>query len=324
MLSTIFNILQPDNDARYHVLFAILQVIRNSSSFEVVKPQLKHLDAWLEQWEMEEEERRKLFLAIADTAQDAGEAEEAYQYLVRALRTFEAEAAGKPEARELSLRALKAALASPTHFDFQDLTSLDSVQALRKSDPIYVELLEIFTSEQLDDFNDFKDEHDGWIETEKLDGAAFNRKMRLLTLASLAASAKDRSLPYGHIAHALQVPEEEVEMWVIDVIRAGLVEGKLSQQTKTFLIHRSTYRVFGEKQWREVAQRLEVWRSSLVNVLNVVRQEKENFILQKEQELRDLEGKANGAEERGGGRGFRGGARQQTQPQPQTQTVEPE
>lgn len=65
-------------------------------------------------------------------------------------------------------------------------------------------------------------------------------------------------------------------MWVIDVIRAGLVEGKLSQLNQTFLIHRSTYRVFGEKQWREVGARLNIWRDSLRNVLGVLRAEREN------------------------------------------------
>ena len=63
-------------------------------------------------------------------------------------------------------------------------------------------------------------------------------------------------------------------MWVIDVIRAGLVEGKLSQLDETFLIHRSTYRVFGDKQWREVATRLETWKESLRGVLEVIRKER--------------------------------------------------
>lgn len=271
-----------------------MRVIRSTSNFETLRPQLKNLDKWLETWEMDEEESRKLYLAVSDVAADAGEDETAYTYLIRALRTIPSDEASIPEARQLSLRALKSALTHPAHFDFQDLTDLDSIQALRSSEPVYFQLLEIFNSDQLDDFNDFKDEHDGWVETSGLDGAALNRKMRLLTLASLAASAgQSRSLPYAHIAKALQIPAEDVEMWVIDVIRAGLVEGKLSQLNQTFLIHRSTYRVFGENQWREVASRLDMWRNSLIGVLQVIQNEKANFIQQKEQELREVEGKLN-------------------------------
>ncbi|KAK3044822.1 hypothetical protein LTS18_000259, partial [Coniosporium uncinatum] len=245
ILSTVFNIIPSDNEARLHVLMAILTVIRTSKNFETLKPQLKNLDAWLASWDTDEEDQRKLYLAIADAAQDAGESEQGYQYLVRALRTIPSDEASSEEARDLSIRALKSALTHPTHFDFQDLTALDSIQALRNSEPVYFQLLEIFTSELLDDFNDFNDEHSGFLEQAGLDEAVLTRKMRLLTLASIAASANQtRSLPYSDIAHALQIPSEDVEIWVIDVIRAGLVEGKLSQLNQMFLIHKSTYRVF--------------------------------------------------------------------------------
>jgi translation initiation factor 3 subunit M len=287
------------------VLLTILRVIRATSNFETLRPQLKQLDKWLEAWETEEEDQRKLYLAVSDVAADAGETEQAYTYLLRALRTFPSEDVSSQEARDLSLRALKSALTFPTHFDFQDLTALDSIQALRNSDPVYFQLLEIFNADLLDDYNDFKDEHDGWVEEQSLDGAALNRKMRLLTLASMAASAgQTRSLPYDKIAKALQVPSEDVEMWVIDVIRAGLVEGKLSQLNQTFLIHRSTYRVFGDNQWREVASRLDMWRNSLVGVLNVIQKEREEFQNEKNSEAQKAEQKWDSS------RGFvRGGQR---------------
>lgn len=302
VLSTLFNFLEPDNDDRYHVLLAIVNVVKASSSFAHLRPQLKNLETWLEAWEMDGEEARKLYLAVSDAAKAAGEDEEAYRYLVKALRTIPSDDASSAEARSLSLRALKSALTSPSHFDFQDLTALDSIQALRRSDEVGFQLLEIFGTELLDDFNDFKDEHEGWIQEQEMDGNALNRKIRLLTLASLAASSgQTRALPYAQIAKALQIPPEDVEMWVIDVIRAGLVEGKLSQLNQTFLIHRSTYRVFGENQWREVASRLDMWRTSLMGVLAVIRQEKESFMVQKEQELRAVEGKLNGM----GGGGYR-------------------
>lgn len=308
VLTTIFNILPPDNDARYHVFLAILRVVRTSSSFEALKPQLKNLDSWVEQWETDDEDQRKLYLMIAEVAEDAGEVDQAYLYLLRAIRTIPSDEVSAKEARALSIKALKSALLHPSHFDFQDLTALDSIQALRKSDPIFFELLELFNADQLDDYNDFKDEHEGWIEEQDLDPLILYRKMRFLTLASLSASTPSRSLPYQHIVRALQIPSEDVEMWVIDVIRAGLVEGKLSQLNQTFLIHRSTYRVFGEKQWTEVQSRLDTWRSSLEGVLAVVKQEREKVIREKERELKEMEGRMNGG---GSGGGMMGGRRPQ-------------
>jgi len=303
VLGTVFNTLpQEHTEMRFHILLAVLRVIRATSNFETLRPQLKQLDQWLEEWDMEEAEDRKLYLAVSDVAADAGEDEQAYTYLLRALRTFPSEEVSSTEARELSLRALKSALTHPRHFDFQDLTDLDSIQALRNSDPIYFQLLEIFNSDLLDDYNDFKDEHEGWVEESGLDGNALNRKMRLLTLASISASSgQSRSLPYASIAKALQIPSEDVEMWVIDVIRAGLVEGKLSQLNQTFLIHRSTYRVFGDNQWREVSSRLDMWRNSLQGVLQVIQQEKQRFIEEKEHEANKVEQKLEQAQ-RGGRR----------------------
>jgi len=257
-------------------------------------------------WETDEEDQRKLYLSIADVADEAGEPAEAYLYLLRALRTILTNEVSQPDSRNLSIRALKSALSHPTHFDFQDLTAVDAIQALRKSDPEYFELLEIFNMELLDDYNDFTDEHSGWLEEQDLDNSILYRKIRLLTLASLAASSQSRSIPYAQIARSLQIPSEDVEMWVIDVIRAGLVEGKLSQLNQTFLIHRSTYRMFGEKQWTEVAGRLDTWRASLEGVLAVIRTEREKVVKEREREQREVDGRVNGA---GPGAGMGGGRR---------------
>jgi translation initiation factor 3 subunit M len=293
------------------VFLAILQVVRGTSTFEVLKPQLKNLESWAQLWELDDEDQQKLYQTISDVATDAGDRDQSYAYLLRALRTIPAGETSGQTAHDLSIRALKMALSHPSQFDFQDLTALDAVQALRKSEPVYFELLEIFSAEQLDEYNDFQDEHQGFIEKSGLNNDILTRKMRLLTLASLAASTQSRSLPYQHISRALKVPEEEVELWVIDVIRAGLVEGKLSQLNQTFLIHRSTYRVFGEKQWTEVSGRLETWRNSLEGVLGVIRQEREKMIREKERELKEAETKASGQ----GGRG--GGLQRQQRHQPQ-------
>jgi len=303
ILGTIFNTLVPDSEMRFHILLAILRVIRATSNFETLRPQLKQLDKWLELWDMADEEERKLYLAISDVASDVGEDEQAYNYLLRALRTFSSEEASSPEARQLALRALKSALTQPSHFDFQDITGLSPIQDLRQSEPVYFQLLEIFNSDTLEEYNDFKDEHDGWVEESGLDIVALNRKIRLLTLASWAAGAgQTRSLPYSQISKALQIPLEDVEMWVIDVIRAGLVEGKLSQLNQTFLIHRATYRIFGENQWREVASRLDMWRNSLEGVLNVIRQEKERFAQEKVEEQNKVDQRFDRGAARGGDR----------------------
>lgn len=75
ILTTIFNLLSPDNEVRFNVFQAIVRLVKTSGLFETLKPQLQKLDSWLEEWEVDEEDQRKLFAQIADVAEDAGEEE---------------------------------------------------------------------------------------------------------------------------------------------------------------------------------------------------------------------------------------------------------
>ncbi|OQD71258.1 hypothetical protein PENPOL_c001G07775 [Penicillium polonicum] len=321
ILTTIFNTLSSNDSSRYHVLLAVVAVIRQSGSgiaFEALKPQLtSQLPTWLAAWELDSDDTRKLHIAIAEASTAAGDEDLAQTHIVQALETIDAADVSKPESRELAVRALATALRRSTVFDFTPLTASDAVQALRSSDSILFELLEIFTSDTLDAYETFVAANplasiSGGVLAEA--GDALQTKMRLLTLTSLASSTPSRSLPYATIASALRVPASDAEMWVIDTIRAGLVEGRLSQLKSEFLVHRATYRVFGEKQWSEVQGRLMVWRRSLENVLSVIRSERERFAREGIQAAADQEANAN----RNGN-----GDRRRLQPaQPQAREVE--
>ncbi|KAK3372463.1 hypothetical protein B0H63DRAFT_401591 [Podospora didyma] len=293
-LSTVFNLLDQNNPLRYNVLMQIIRFIRQHGQFELLKPRLKNLDLWFDEWETDEEDQRKLYVDVADAAKEAGDEEESYRFVLKALGTFDRddqEEITSEEAKTLSLRAGRMAISSPSRFDFQDLRSLPAVQALSDSEPMYAQLLDIFTEQDLEDYNDFREEHEGWIEKEKLDHEKLQRKMRLLTFASLAASTPNREIPYANIARALQIPSEEVEMWTIDVIRAKLVEGRLSQKQRVFLVHRTTYRVFGEKQWRELGTRVDQFKTVLDRLIVVVRKAQADVDSQKEREQQELDRK---------------------------------
>lgn len=202
----------------------------------------------------------------------------------------------------------------PAQYDFQDLLSVPCVQALSETHPVYFELLTVFAEKDLEDYNQFREEHEGFVEKEQLDLEKLQTKMRLLTFASLAARTQTREIPYDEIADALQISIEEVELWIIDVIRAQLVEGRMSQQKKVFLVHRTTYRVFGEKQWRQLGDLVDTWRDTLAKVATTLRKEQTGLETQKKRDLEDAERKlANtglssgpGERRRPGDRGDRG------------------
>ncbi|AEO53554.1 hypothetical protein MYCTH_76163 [Thermothelomyces thermophilus ATCC 42464] len=316
-LSTVFNLLEQNNPLRFNVMLQIVRFIRQHGQFELLKPRLKNLEGWFTAWDTDEDDQRRLYVEVSDAAAEAGDDEESYHYLIKALGTFDRddqEEITSEEAQKLSLKAVRMAITHPTRFDFQDLRALPSVQALGDSHPVYSQLLDILTEQDLEDYNDFKDEHEGWIEKEKLDNEKLQRKMRLLTFASLAASTPNREIPYSSIAKALQIPLEDVEMWTIDVVRAKLVEGRLSQQQKVFLVHRTTYRVFGEKQWRELATRVDQYKSIVDHLLAVLRKGQADVESQREREQQELERKLANAGISGG----HGGDRRRQQQKPRT------
>lgn len=71
----------------------------------------------------------------------------------------------------------------------------------------------------------------------------------------------------------LKISEAEVELWVIDVIRAGLVSGKLSQVNQSFRVYRSAHRTFGQEQWKALETRLVQWQTSINNILETIASE---------------------------------------------------
>ncbi|KAI5820651.1 hypothetical protein BZA77DRAFT_384362 [Pyronema omphalodes] len=308
VLQTIFNVLPSNSTSRYPVYRAILKVVSEHGLFDTLEPQLKNVEKWIAEWNSSAQDARELYLEISTIADNASNNEIFYAYLVKALQTFPDAEASSEAAREIATRLVKAAINLPARLDFDELSTFPAVVNLQNSDPELFQLFEVFAGGQLEDYIEFNDEHEGWIEDNGIDHTVAYRKIRLLTLTSLAASCPDRSLPYINISRRLHVPSEEVEHWVIDVIRAGLVEGKLSQLNQTFMIHRAEPRTFGKAEWEQVADRLDTWKSSLRGILEVVKNAKEQAKAHESREQQKVDGVIEEVRQ-----GRRGGNRNQQQ-----------
>lgn len=304
VLSTIFNILPVTSELRYPVYRAMVKIIAAHGMYDQLVPQLKCIDSWIADWRISAEDIRALCLEITEIAKEANDEEQFYTFLVKALQTFSDSESASPQCRDVAVRLVKAAINLPNRLDLEELSTFAAVSQLQHSDPELFQLYEVFAGGQLEDYIDYNDEHEGWIEDNGIEHTTAYRKIRLLTLTSLAASCPDRSLPYINISRRLHVPSEEVEHWVIDVIRAGLVEGKLSQLNQTFLIHRASCRTFGRPEWEQIADRLDVWKHSLRGILEVIKNAKEQAKSYESTEQRKMEGVIAGMESgrRGGNR----------------------
>lgn len=183
----------------------------------------------------------------------------AFDFTLKELATHE-----NDDASDLARQAILRAVAIDNFFAFEDLLQYPAIQKL-KGQPEY-DLLQVFLSGTLSTYKTFASSHADLIKNSD-DNI---RKMRLLSLASLGSDNLARSLSYQEIAASLEISEDEVEMWVIDVIRAGLVEAKLDQLNKTVSVHRSIYRVFSKDQWQLLSSRLRTWKESLAEITAVI------------------------------------------------------
>ncbi|KAF9195131.1 hypothetical protein BGZ51_004558 [Haplosporangium sp. Z 767] len=267
VLSNIFNTLPANSPLRLSVFTAIVDLAVASDDMDLVLPQLQYVPSWISEWGVGADAERALLLTLSDRLKESGNQYQSLEFLLKLLTSFNG--SSELDAQKANAtRAIVESLALPEVLNFENLLKIDAIQHL-KSEKVY-ELLSVFMSGNVQDYRTLVAKHAGLIKELGLDEEETLRKIRLLSLASLGSENLARELSYQEIAKALEVEESEVELWVIDVIRAGLVEAKLNQVSKVVIINRSIYRTFGTAQWQQLSQRLNGWKSSLAEILQVV------------------------------------------------------
>ncbi|KAK3819906.1 MAG: hypothetical protein J3Q66DRAFT_335786 [Benniella sp.] len=268
VLSNIFNILPANSPLRLAVFTAIVDLAVASDDMDLVLPQLQYVPSWINEWGVGLEAERTLLLSLADRLKNSGNPYQSLEFLLKYLTTFNNHASELDSQKSHATRGIVESIALPEVLNFENLLKVDAIQHL-KAEKVYG-VLSVFMSGNVQDYRALVSKDAGLIKGLGLDEEEALRKIRLLSLASLGSENLARELSYQEIAKALEVDEAEVELWVIDVIRAGLVEAKLNQVSRIVIISRSIYRTFGTPQWQQLSQRLSGWKQSLAEILQVL------------------------------------------------------
>ncbi|KAI9277627.1 hypothetical protein BY458DRAFT_504639 [Sporodiniella umbellata] len=259
ILLNLYNALPGNSPFRYNAFIGLVEATQQADELESLYNQLEYVDAWATQWGIDEARQIELYSYLHEVLSKSGEDKLSFNFLLKKLALCN-DKESKTLAQEIILRAV----AMENYFNFEDLLQYKAIQNLKGSQEY--ELLQVFLNGTLSTYQTFSASNKALIQNEENNIL----KMRLLSLASLGSENLVRELSYADIAKNLQIPEEEVEMWVIDVIRAGLVEAKLDQLNKTVIVHRSIYRVFGQEQWKKLSTALSSWKDNLSEILVVV------------------------------------------------------
>lgn len=278
-LSNIFNSLAPSSPVRETVFLALVDVAASNDELDLLSPALASLPHWLAQWNIPETRKAAVLERVAIKLESASPVK-AYDFRVAHLQYLSSNpaAAGSDASvsHQSAEKAIAAALKLPKVFDFDTLLKLSIIDALQTSSPAVYQLLKVLVTGSLADYRQWASSSSAELSRLGVEAEVVERKVRLLEIAVLcsksfeavsATGGSGAEVPYSAISQAIQVDESQVESWVIDVIRAGLVSGKLSQVTSAFRVYRSTYRTFGQQQWSLLEQRLSEWDKTIEAIL---------------------------------------------------------
>lgn len=244
-LSNLFNAIPRRSSLRLPVYNTLLENATSQNELDLLKLNQKTVESWLLEWDISNEAKSTFLKSIVDAYTKAGEQyvysrnkvhgltmstrETAYAYNLLYVKSLDpSSAAGKAGA----VKAIASALRIPSVLDFDPLFKLEAVTSVKDHD--LFSLLRIFLNDGLHDFRKWDASHTGAISKygerflfpyiseilmigiTGLENVQLERKIRLLTLASIAFKFVAHDLPYSTIATELDIDNSDVEKWVID------------------------------------------------------------------------------------------------------------
>ncbi|RUS32379.1 hypothetical protein BC938DRAFT_475557 [Jimgerdemannia flammicorona] len=247
VFSNLYNSLAPTSSLCYDVFLTIVDTAVRYDEIDVILPELQHLERWV----------------------STEENKPSYELLLKYLATSPMNMPLSADATTQAHHAILIAICPENFFTFEDLFSLHPIHTL-KGTPLH-DLLSVFLNGDLVTYIQFYASHTQFFADEPTLVHKDNVwKLCLLSLTSLGFSNISRELTYSAIAKKLQVPSENVKMWIIDVIYTGLVEARINQLSETITVYRSIYYVFEREQWEQLGMKLNGWKQSLAEILAVV------------------------------------------------------
>jgi len=278
MLVNLYNSVDPSfGKIRFSVFLSLVDFCTSTEQVPKVAKHLGDIEGRVQAWKLSTDEQKEVYLKLAEALKGYQDGTLAQKFLVTFLSLWvkgDKLALAAPQAIEASVKAIQ----NPTTFNCDELLQLKAVVALadgdEKSKAVF-RLLQIYGSEKLEAYEEFVGSHKELLASIGLTHEMCVDKLRLLSLASLAA--ENNEIPYDVVASTLKLGgDREVEMWVIKGFRAGLVQAKMDQVNRKVIVSRTTARVFNSTDWKELGDRVQGWRTSLTNMSQIIQAAKEH------------------------------------------------
>lgn len=260
ILNNLFVGLPSDNPLRFDVYIGQLRLASKFGQTSSIMTQLKQVKSWLKAWDVNIEQRRVCYRELHAALKDEQRSEEATKVMLELLGTYDEESASL--AKDDAEKCVIDFISKPDIFIMDHLLQLKPVTVLQGT-PIY-ELLEIFVSGQLNDYMNFYSSHKDYIEEIGLNHEANISKMRILTTISL--SLHEREITFSQLKEMLCFEEEDIEEYIIDLVKSKLVHAKIDQINEKMIIRSTSVRTFGQNEWQQLERKLETWFNNMQSI----------------------------------------------------------
>lgn len=255
----LFNNLCVTSPLRYHVYYHLVQVAKQCDQVKDVFTGVAQLKQQFAECPPPPEQLQKLYRLLHDVLKDTN-SEMAAKVMIELLGTYTTENASV--AREDAMKCIVSALADPNTFLLDPLLALKPVHFLEGE--LIHDLLSIFVSEKLPAYLQFYENHKEFVNTQGLNHEQNIRKMRLLTFMQLAESNPE--MTFVQLTKELQIAENEVEPFIIEILKTKLVRARLDQANRKVYISSTMHRTFGKPQWIQLRDLLQLWKDNIATV----------------------------------------------------------
>ncbi|RUS74218.1 hypothetical protein EGW08_018024 [Elysia chlorotica] len=262
MLSTLFYGLEAGTSLRYVVLCSLVRLAGHHDLLSMVPVDLDQIKQWIIQWSISPAKTQVLYRTLHDSLIACNMRELATKVMIELLGTYTEDNAS--QAREDAHKCIVTCLADPNTFLMDHLLSLKPVKFLEGE--LIHDLLTIFVSGKLNQYQQFYKNNKDFITSLGASHEENMRKMRLLTFMQMCENRTE--MDFSLIQEEMQLEKDQVEEFVIDVLKTKAVRARIDQIQEKVIISSTTFRTFNKHHWQVIRQHLSDWLQNL-NSLDV-------------------------------------------------------
>lgn len=286
VLVSLFNILKSSSPEKAFVFLKIVALSVSTKTLNQYVPQLPQLAEWLREWPVDVSVKREIVFSLAaglktqDLVDISKNSIPLRGFLVSVVESDpEFTEAAQILVKETLVDAgasLERTLYKPEILS-SSVLSLEGVKKLQGKSEEYYEALAAISVGDYAAFSKLTN-------PEIVKSAFYTSQARVTALAHLASNTSANELSYAQIGETVQLPGDaaSVEPLIVDAVKAGLIQGRMSQLQQKFVVESAT--VVGpltDHHWEVIESRLQAWQRSLKSVIETSKKARNNYDLVK-------------------------------------------